>query len=271
MELGFKIFFGFLKSNYGCVNRIKSATGKGCRFLMAFTNVFKRFELKYLITKDQKERILERINPYIDDDEFGHTTIRNIYFDTDSYRLIRRSIEKPAYKEKIRVRSYSQATPESTVFAELKKKFKHVVYKRRLPLKEESAMKWIEGKIACPNDSQIAEEINYFIDYYGPLYPKVFLSYERDAYYAKEQPDFRITFDESILCRTYDLSLKSKVYGAPILDEDAALMELKCSGGIPMWMTGVLTDEKIYKTSFSKYGEAYKDIIFPRLMEAANA
>ena len=81
---------------------------------MAFQTVFKRYELKYMLTPLQKEKILEAMSPYMKLDKYGRTTIRNIYFDTDSYRLIRRSIEKPAYKEKIRIRSYSQATADST-------------------------------------------------------------------------------------------------------------------------------------------------------------
>ena len=107
---------------------------------MAFQTVFKRYELKYMLTIAQKEKILEAIAPYMKLDKYGRTVIRNIYFDTENYRLIRRSIEKPAYKEKLRIRSYSQATSDSTVFVELKKKYDKVVYKRRIALTEGEAM-----------------------------------------------------------------------------------------------------------------------------------
>lgn len=83
---------------------------------MAFQTVFKRYELKYLLTEQQKQRILQAMAPYMELDEYGRTTIRNIYFDTDTYRLVRHSIEKPAYKEKLRIRSYTQAETGSTVF-----------------------------------------------------------------------------------------------------------------------------------------------------------
>ena len=231
---------------------------------MAFQTVFKRYELKYMLTLTQKEKILEAISTYMQLDKYGRTTIRNIYFDTDSYRLIRRSIEKPAYKEKIRIRSYSQATADSTVFVELKKKYEKVVYKRRLPLCESDAMAWICRENPCPVNTQISREIDYFIDFYGKLNPTVFLSYEREAYYDKGGGDFRVTFDDNILCRQEDLSLESEVYGTPILPEGKVLMEIKCSGGIPLWMTHVLSEEKIYKTSFSKYGTAYGTLIFPQ-------
>ena len=110
---------------------------------------------------------------------------------------------------------------------------------------------------------QISREIGYFMKYYESLTPAVFLSYEREAYYGRNDSSFRVTFDENILCRQYDLSLESGVYGAPLLDRDHILMEIKCGGGIPLWMTHVLSDQKIYKTSFSKYGTAYQTLIFP--------
>ena len=232
---------------------------------MAFQTVFKRYELKYMLTLEQKEKILEAMSPYMQLDKYGRTTIRNIYFDTDSYRLIRRSIEKPAYKEKIRIRSYSQATADSTVFVELKKKYEKVVYKRRLPLCEADAMLWVCRENPCPVNTQISREIDYFIDFYGKIKPTVFLSYEREAYYDKGGGDFRVTFDDHILSRESDLSLCSAVHGTPILPEGKVLMELKCSGGIPLWMVEVLSRERIYKTSFSKYGTAYEKLIFPEI------
>ena len=232
---------------------------------MAFVTVFKRYELKYMLTLEQKERILKAMSPYMELDKYGRTTIRNIYFDTDSYRLIRRSIEKPAYKEKLRIRSYSQATADSTVFVELKKKYDKVVYKRRLPLCERDAMAWVCGEAPCPVNTQISREIDYFSDFYGGLKPSVFLSYEREAYYDKGGGDFRVTFDDNILARQTDVSLCSDLYGEPILPEGKVLMELKCSGGIPLWMAHVLSRERIYKTSFSKYGTAYSTLIFPEI------
>lgn len=231
---------------------------------MAFQTVFKRYELKYMLTLEQKAKVLAAMEPYMKLDKYGRTTIRNIYYDTDTYLLIRRSIEKPAYKEKLRIRSYSRANRDSTVFVELKKKYKSVVYKRRISLPEEEAMEWISGERHCHKHTQIANEIDYFLDYYKTLHPVVFLSYEREAFYARDGSDFRVTFDDNILCRQENLSLESEVYGTPILPEGKVLMEIKCSGGIPLWMVHVLSEEHIYKTSFSKYGTAYQTLIFPQ-------
>lgn len=232
---------------------------------MAYQAVFQRYELKYLLTLAQKARILEAMEPHMALDQYGRTTIRNIYFDTDNYRLIRHSIERPAYKEKLRIRSYNRASPESTVFVELKKKYESVVYKRRMSLTEEEAMEWVTGRMHCREHSQISDEIDYFLAYYETLHPVVFLSYEREAYYCREDGDFRVTFDDNILCRREELSLESDVWGTPLLEEGKVLMEIKCAGGIPLWMAHVLSQEKIYKTSFSKYGKAYESLIYPNI------
>ena len=234
---------------------------------MAYQTIFKRYEFKYILTKEQKQRVLSMLQTHITPDKYGRTTIRNLYFDTDNYRLIRRSIEKPVYKEKLRLRSYQQASPESDVFAELKKKYQSVVYKRRMALPESVALKWLCEKEPLATQTQISKEIDYFISYYGNLHPTVFLSYEREAYYAKVNPELRITFDENVLCRQTDLSLAYDAYGTSILDEDKVLMEIKCAGGFPLWLTNVLSEEKIYKTSFSKYGTTYETLIFPKLKE----
>ena len=237
---------------------------------MAYQSFFKRYELKYLLTPAQKVAVLRAIGPYMALDAYGRTTIRNLYFDTDSYRLIRSSMEKPTYKEKLRIRSYDRATPDSAVFVEIKKKYQKVVYKRRVSLPEEEAMTWLCTGAPRPLDTQISREIAYFIDYYGSLHPTMFLSYEREAYYTREPSDFRVTFDDTILCRQKELSLCAPLGGTPILGADKVLMEIKCSGGIPLWITQVLSKERIYKTSFSKYGMAYSTLIFPELKEAIN-
>ena len=179
--------------------------------------------------------------------------------------MIRRSIEKPAYKEKLRIRSYRRADSDSMVFVELKKKYKSIVYKRRISLPEHEAVDWLNGEEHCRKHTQIVSEIDYFMEYYDTLHPSVFLSYEREAYYSVDGSDFRITFDDNILARQEELSLDSDIYGTPILPEGKILMEVKCSGGLPLWMTCVLSKEHIYKTSFSKYGAAYKEINFPQL------
>lgn len=226
--------------------------------------VFKRYELKFILSMEQKERLLARMQPYMSMDQYGRTEIRNLYFDTPDYRLIRRSIDRPSYKEKLRLRSYGMTQPDSAVFVELKKKCDGVVYKRRLCMDLPKAMDWLCDKGAPPDQRQITKEIDYFLKFYGDLRPTVYLSYEREAYFA-ENSDFRVTFDHNIICRQDNLTLCGNLGGHHILPADQCLVEIKCSGGIPLWMTSALSAMKLYKTSFSKYGTAYQTLIYPHL------
>lgn len=226
---------------------------------MSYQNIFKRYEIKYLLTKEQKVRIEAAMADEMTADTYGRSTICNIYYDTSDYLLARRSIEGPVYKEKLRLRSYGMPEPDSMVFVELKKKYQSVVYKRRISMKEDAAIRYLNGKEKA-EDTQITREVDYFLKLYRNLQPKVVLSYEREAFYAKKDHEFRVTFDENILWRDYDLSLLCGVYGEPILQPGQALMEIKTGGAIPLWMVKLLNENQVYKTSFSKYGNAYKTI-----------
>lgn len=230
---------------------------------MDYQSVFKRYEMKYLLTPAQKARTLIAMAPYMALDQYGKTTLRNIYYDTDTYRLARHSIEHPVYKEKLRLRSYGQAAPDAPVFVEVKKKYRSVVYKRRLSLPEAGAVAWLAGRSPAPEDGQIAREIEYFRDYYQSLGPAVFLSYEREAYYSLDGAAFRVTFDENILARQDRLSLEEDVGGDALLPPGRVLMEIKTAGGMPLWMARFLSEQRIFKASFSKYGAAYQALIFP--------
>lgn len=213
-------------------------------------NIFKRYEIKYLINNEQYQKFLLLIKDKMSLDKFGKSLICNLYFDTDSYLLIRRSIEKPLYKEKMRLRNYNLS---NACFLELKKKYKSVVYKRRECFSSlEMANDFIKNK---DYHTQIEEEIVYFLNFYQNLQPRMFISYQREAYYGEN--DLRVTFDFDLLYRTNDLDLSKGAYGNKILDDQQILMEIKVSGAFPLWLSEFLTKEKIYSTSFSKYGRAY--------------
>ncbi len=224
---------------------------------MGYQDIFKRYELKYLITEAQKGVLLEAMESYIRPDEYGRNTICNIYCDTPDYLLVRRSLEKPVYKEKLRVRSYGRATRESQVFLELKKKYKGVVYKRRISVPEREAMDYLVCGTALKGGGQIAEEIACFTELYRQLAPAVYLSYEREAFYGRQDRELRITFDENILWRKQELSLCARSYGLPVLEPETVLMEIKLAGAMPLWLCRLLSENEIYQTGFSKYGRAY--------------
>lgn len=219
-------------------------------------NVFKRYELKYVLTFEQYKNILEKIKNYLTLDKYGETTIQSLYYDTDTNLLIRNSVEKPIYKEKIRVRSYGLANEDSFVFLELKKKYEKVVFKRRISLKECDTEDLIIRGIS-KDGSQIEKEILYFCSYYQNLKPNMLLLYDRTAY-SKEGLDLRITFDRNVRYRTERLNLHSDLKGTLLLEEDQVLMEIKTGTAYPLWLTQVLSENRAYKRRFSKYGTAYQ-------------
>lgn len=222
--------------------------------------IFQRNEFKYLLDARQLQAILAAMAPHMVPDEYSHSSIRNLYLDTPDFRLIRRSLEKPVYKEKLRVRSYGRAEAEASVFVELKKKYRSVVYKRRIAMPQNQALGCVAGTELWPN-SQIGAELAYAADFYKTLRPAVFLSYERDSFRGVEDENFRVTFDTEIRYRREELTLDSDTWGVPILAPGQVLMEVKAAGGIPIWMAHVLSERGIFKTSFSKYGTAYQDIL----------
>lgn len=230
-------------------------------------SIFERHELKYLVSGTQRALIERAMQAHMVPDAYGESTICNIYFDTPNYRLIRRSLEKPVYKEKLRLRSYGSVTSEQDVFLELKKKYKGIVYKRRISLKEHAAMQFLTQDAPLPNPSQIGNEIEYFLSFYGGLQAAVYICYDRCAFFGREDPNFRITFDKNIRWRTEHVRLTARPGGEQILPMGYSLMEIKTAASIPLWLTELLTAQHVYQTSFSKYGKAYESMLLDRREE----
>lgn len=224
---------------------------------MKSSNVFERVEKKYLIDQNKFNLLFQYIKPYMTVDKFGLHTICNIYYDTDDYELIRNSIEKPKYKEKLRLRSYGVPKDNDNVFLEIKKKYDGTVFKRRINLSLKEAVDYLDYGIKPNRDSQILNEIDYFINFHKPT-KKVLIAYERLALFSNDDADFRITFDHNIRSRTYDLYLNKGDYGTPTLNSDSYLVEIKTSSSIPLWLVENMSKLKIYPSSFSKYGTVYK-------------
>jgi hypothetical protein len=227
---------------------------------MQYQAVFKRKEMKYMLTRDQYNEFRALISDYMTEDKYGLHTICSIYFDSDDDRIIRTSLEKPLYKEKLRLRSYGVPKDnDSPVFLELKKKYKGIVYKRRESLTLGEAEKYIHtGRL--PRDTQIFREIEYYRSYYN-VYPKTLVAYDRIAMFGNEDPDLRMTFDFNVRCRRDDLSLKEGDYGTKIIPDGNAVLEIKIAGAMPMWLSSALNTLKIYPVSFSKYGKFYTEEI----------
>ena len=218
-------------------------------------HVFKRTEYKYLLRPEQYEEILPLIEAHLEQDRFSGSTIQSLYYDTESRLLIRRSIEKPEYKEKLRLRSYGPVRPDDLVFLEIKKKYQGIVYKRRIELSEREAVSFLNGQRACP-DSQIGREIGWFLHFYGSLSPSMLILYDRIAY-AEKGGGLRITFDSRIRFREERLALTCELDGKEHFDEERILMEVKSDSALPLYLTRFLSEKRIFRTGFSKYGTAY--------------
>lgn len=228
--------------------------------------IFSRVELKYLLSTEDVDALMPLLAENMDCDPYNYGgktyQISNIYFDTAQNELIIKSLEKPVYKEKLRLRSYGRVeNPEQTVFLEIKKKFDGVVYKRRTPFTYKSAIDFIEEQKLPENEKtnwQVLREIMDLQKRYE-LLPRVFISYERLAFFGNNNSDFRITLDRNILTRREDLKLDSEIYGTPLLQEGMWLMEAKAFKSFPLWFAKFLSNRKIYSRSFSKYGSEYRD------------
>ena len=219
--------------------------------------VMKRYELKYILNRQQTEFFKERLQGHMVLDQYGRTSIASLYYDTPDYRLIRTSIEKPPFKEKIRLRSYGLATRDSPVFLELKRKAYGIVYKRRVQSTIPLVEKFFAGSGDVCAPGQINREITYFRDYYSVLVPACLIIYDREAYF-EPGGDLRITLDFNPRYRSERLDLTVSMDGVSLLPEGCAILEIKVQQAEPLWLTAILDRGEIRKTSFSKYGEAYR-------------
>ncbi len=230
---------------------------------MAIIRSFNRYEIKYILTPEEKSAFLEAMAEHLCRDRYGKYTICNLYLDTDDFYFIERSLERPIYKEKLRIRSYGNACDDTEVFFEIKKKFKKVVYKRRVTIPLSQVNDYIKNGIRPKSlngytDNQIFNEIDFLMKRHSPE-PKLYLAYDREAYYIKEYPDMRVTFDKNIRGRWNDLNLShdNDTFLLETDVKDYTIMEIKCAGSMPKEYADILSALKIYPASFSKYGRIY--------------
>lgn len=227
--------------------------------------IFSRYEKKFLLDEKTFNFIVDRIGDYMRADKYNidneFYNIANLYYDTPNDALIRASISKPVYKEKLRLRSYGVPELQDKVFLEIKKKYRGLVNKRRTKLRlDEAYALTIDGIYPEKADyinEQVLTEIEYFLKIYD-LSPKVYLTYDRKAFYATDDMDFRVTFDTNICSRREDVRLEAGNHGELLIGNDFWLMEVKSSGAVPLWFTKILSEAGVYPTSFSKYGIEYK-------------
>ncbi len=215
---------------------------------------------------DQFEAVKAECAKHMTADEYcendKHYTIYNIYYDTEQDDVILHSLSKPFFKEKLRLRSYNPIVAESDiVYLELKNKVNGIVYKRRSAMTLGEAERFVETgekpQLASFIDNQVANEIAYFLSRYR-VSSKLYLSYERLAFFGNEDRGLRVTFDRNILTRREHVDFRSGDYGHELLASDVCLMEVKFYGAMPLWLTVLLSGLRAYCAGFSKYGTEYK-------------
>ncbi|MBR3645104.1 MAG: polyphosphate polymerase domain-containing protein [Lachnospiraceae bacterium] len=226
-----------------------------------YINVFQRTEMKYQLSTKQYEQLILFLEKIATVDKYGLTKINNIYFDTPNYKLIRQSLEKPLYKEKLRLRTYGTTKDSTNAFIEIKKKYKGIVYKRRVSASYKEAYDYLVNGTKLKQQNQIIKEIDYFLHLYQGLQPTMKITYDRVAWIGKNDPSLRITIDSNIQWSTKNLDLKSDADGKAILDEGEYMMEIKVTNGMPVDLAKKLSELKIFPSSFSKYGRSYIDLM----------
>lgn len=232
---------------------------------------FKRYEIKFLLDPDTFRDFYPRLLERMEEDVYGVYSIQNIYYDTPDYSLIRHSLDKPVYKEKFRLRSYGLIELDDNIFAEIKKKFKGVVYKRRVDIRGSDLWRLFNEEQELDCSPQIRREIIHFFDTYRTLEPKVFIGYDRIALSGRgEEHYLRVTFDQNISYRETKLSLWSDGDVEPVLPEEKIVMEIKVPHAVPLWLASLLSEYGLYKTSFSKYGAYYNNFVAKNLPERMN-
>ncbi len=236
---------------------------------MSKEQTFERKEIKYLLSDQQYRLLLPELKKYAKVDSYGKTRINNIYYDTPSFQLIRTSLDKPVYKEKLRLRTYGDTEDSTQAFIEIKKKYKGIVYKRRVASTYRSAVEYLSGERTLGADevSQVTGEIDELLEYYRGIRPAMVIGYDRIAMAGTIDPDFRITFDTNITWRTSDLDLKHGSDGAKVIETGQHLMEIKIPDAFPMELSRRMSELGIFPVSISKYGRGYIEYI----KQAANS
>ena len=236
--------------------------------------IFDRIEKKYLINADQERTILKVVKKQMKRDNYHKSEVFNVYFDTDNFDLIIKSIDNPNFKEKLRARSYGGY---DKVFLEIKTKLKEwekgapknkVGYKRRLLVTRKDYGEFVAGKktmeelaerkVELNTDVQIAREVDYLVKTLS-LKPRILVYYDRESYVG--EGGLRITFDRKLSYRDKDLRFVKKSGDQHFFENpDDLIMEIKAHGVMPLWLVRTLSRERAFPQQFSKIGKIYEVI-----------
>ena len=220
-----------------------------------------------MLTAPQYQQIASALADYTVPDTYGQTDIYTIYYDTPDFLLIRRSLEKPVFKEKLRLRIYGKPDNSSTAFVEIKRKYNKIVYKRRFPLPYLKALEYFQNPFG---NTQIAKEIDYTLHYYPKIQPAMAITYSRISQVGRDDPALRITFDSDICWEQSPANFETSSAAISLLHPGNRIMEIKAAQSIPLWLSHLLTQFSCYPDSFSKYGAAYTAMLKERSVDIQN-
>ncbi len=228
-------------------------------------NTFQRREKKIIMDSSLLPDILQTVSEFMNPDSYNLNGIPydicNIYFDNGNRDVTRHSVSKPFFKEKLRLRCYGIPTEDSKVFFELKKKTAKIGTKRRAVLSLNDYYRFLSEGYVDPSsqyiNKRVLAEIANFIDTYSAE-PSVYLSYKRIAFFGKEDPNLRLTFDTEIRTRNYDLRPELGIYGELLLPKDKTIAEIKFSGAAPMWFAALMSKHGLEFSPYSKIGKEYE-------------
>jgi len=238
---------------------------------------FNRIEKKYVISINQynslKAAVIANLN--IDDNSSeGEYNVSNIYYDTIDSLIIKKSVSKPKFKEKLRLRAYGHVSDDKLLYMEIKKKVNGSVNKRRTKITKQEADYIIEShqlpNIKPYHNLQVLKEILYHITKYNVV-PKLFVSYDREAYSTKNDVNLRITFDTNIITRRNYLDFKHGNFGDNLLDHNHKVLEIKSNNNLPLWLIESLNENKIYESGFSKYGAEFYNYLAKEYIQKGGA
>ena len=220
-------------------------------------SIFKRYEQKYLITETQAAVVEAVLSQRMVPDQFDAYCVQNLYFDTANWDVIRTSMQRPYYKEKLRLRSYGTSDAAAPIFLELKKKYAGVSYKRRVVLPK-GALSQPLKEVLAKDPSQIARELDFYLKS-TEVTPRLFVSYRRKAFADKEDAGLRVTLDSELRYRPDQLHFRQPEEGRLILPGAYRLLEIKTPTSIPLWLVRLCSDNEIFSGSYSKYAACYTD------------
>jgi len=221
-------------------------------------SIFRRQEIKFILDTAKLQPLYDIVAEKIPRDTYGQYLVQSIYFDTNNWDIIRSSIEKPVYKEKLRLRCYGVPGQDSTIFMELKKKFRGVVSKRRIAFPMQELIEKSAQELVAEDSTQIGRELSYYLQNHA-VQERVHISYEREAFAGEN--GLRLTLDTNIRFRTDILDYQNPGEGLEVLPAGLTVMEIKTLGGMPIWLAQTLSEHKIFPHSFSKYGAGYKKYV----------